>query len=72
MKEFKEINFSPYATNVLDWQYEEGLITKDGRNVMIKRYNMEFIITIGKEEYRTYTNVEASYILNKNQTGTLV
>ena len=69
----REINFSPFATNVLDvvkWPY---LCTPDGRKVEVERNGMSFAIIIdGKTITDSADNLGASYILNSNQVGRMV
>jgi hypothetical protein len=66
---FKEINFSPFATNVIDCIGRNDLITQDGRLVSILRNMTEFVIIIDGEIHRTKDNVTASKILNDCPVG---
>ena len=67
---FTEINFSPFASNVLDYVNAEGLQTIRGEKVTISRDRLEFVITVdGKEAGRTDDNLSASYILNSMEVG---
>ena len=69
MKTHHEINFSPFATNVLDWVDKSGLQTPDGQPVHITRNGMAFVIWFKGDKRETYDNLEASYILNSNEVG---
>ena len=64
-----EINFSPFATNVLDWVDKPGLTRPDGTPVKVTRDRSVFVITIGEKRLTASSNVEASYILNSCQAG---
>ncbi len=58
------INFSPYATNILD-AINIPLITADGKSVVIRRVGNLFVIYVDGEVYReTDDNISASYTLN--------
>jgi len=65
----EEINFSPYATNVLDCLDRTDLSTPYGDKVNIKMVGMEFEIEIGDRLFTAYSNTEASYILNSFEVG---
>lgn len=59
------INVSPYATNVLDL-INIPLKDFDGREIIVRRQYMDFVIYIdGKEYNRTNDNLSASYMLNQ-------
>ena len=69
-KTFVEINFSPYATNVLDWIGRPGLFAKNGDSVMVNRSGGGFIIYVnGVEIVKTDYNTAASFELNRRQVG---
>lgn len=69
---FSEINFSPFANNVLDWIDRPNLVTFDGRPVKLTRNGMKFIVVIGEEKvYEGTSNLSASYALNMNRVGEL-
>ena len=63
------VNFSPFATNVIDMIGADNLKTAGGLPVTISRGNYGFTITIGDQVYRTDDNLYASYILNMNDVG---
>ena len=65
----QEINFSPYANNVLDFIDRKNLVTPQGDIVRITRDGMKFKIMIGNMPFYTYYNIQASYILNSAQVG---
>lgn len=71
MRTHKEINFSPFATNVLDHVYDENLTTPNGDKVLIgQETNGDFYIRINGELIGHHlSNLEASYILNTNCVG---
>ena len=64
-----EINFSPFATNVIDCIERDDLITPDGKSVQIKQSGLGFVITIGTVISDILDNLSASYLLNTNQVG---
>ena len=64
-----EINFSPFATNVIDVIERTDLVTPAGLPVSIKRNSYGFVIDIGGLHYETNDNLQASRILNTNQVG---
>jgi len=63
------INFSPFATNVLDVIERNDLFTPNGTHVTIRRASYGFVIDIGQKHYETNDNLQASYILNIHETG---
>ncbi len=67
-----EINFGPFATNVLDSVGRKDLCTSDGQKVEIRHYCPSgFTIYIGRAKVCEYVdNLQASYILNMAQVGT--
>ena len=65
----KEINFSPYANNVLDFIDRDDLVTPTGEAVSITRQGMDFKIQIGAHHSIAYSNHDASYVLNTHQVG---
>ena len=68
-KIFHEINFSPFATNVLDVIGDSTLCRSDGTAVAVERRNGGFEIRIGANVRWTDDNAAASYILNMAQVG---
>lgn len=65
-----EINFSPFATNVLDAIDRTDLVTPEGTPVRIRQSSSCcFVIDIGPAHYETRDNLVASCILNTNQVG---
>lgn len=59
------INFSPYATNVLDY-IGVLLVSKDGRQVIVRRSGMGFVVDVeGETPYYTDYNTSASALLNQ-------
>lgn len=65
-----EINFSPYANNILDFTERNDLITPKGERVSITNlYGRGFKIAIGEHEFMTQDNWEASFVLNSAQVG---
>ena len=66
---FREINFSPFANNVLDFVGRNDLVTSAGERVLLSRSGLDFIIAIGYLKWETDDNIEASYILNSCQVG---
>lgn len=70
LESFNEINFSPFASNVLDYVGREDLCTVGGAKVTIKRPGMSFEISIeGESKYVTDSNLDASSYLNRKQVG---
>ncbi|MEN6317867.1 MAG: hypothetical protein ABFD82_03785 [Syntrophaceae bacterium] len=69
MKTFKEINFSPFATNVLNCLGSDDLVTANGVKAKISQYGSDFIVTIGDTVYDGLSNIDASYVLNMNGVG---
>lgn len=65
----QEINFSPYANNVMDFIDHGNLVTPKGDKVRITRRGTQFIIVIGEKVHSTSYNAQASYILNSAQVG---
>lgn len=71
-KTFREIVFSPFATNVLDWVDKPGLVTKDGRPVEIHMPTTNFVILVdGQRTYVGPDNLWASNKLNRYPVGVL-
>lgn len=69
--EFHEINFSPFATNVLDCIGVTNLYTRTLRHVQIKQFN-NFVVEIdGKSVFSSDDNVAVSYFLNSQGVGYL-
>jgi hypothetical protein len=66
----KEINFGPFATNVLDVVDRRDLVTPTGEEVTVRVCSRGFVIDIGNTRYETKDNLQASYILNTHQVGT--
>ena len=67
---FHEINFSPYATNVIDCRGREDLCTIDGLDVDIKlTVGSGFTIVVGNHKHDNLNNLSASYLLNSLQVG---
>ena len=67
---FREINFGPYANNILDFIDRTDLVTPKGSPTRITRPGMDFVILInGLPVVSTIDNVEASYVLNYYQIG---
>jgi len=66
----KEINFSPFATNIIDCCNRDDLCTPSGIQVTIKNLTGGFTVYIGTNQWDDLSNAEASYILNSNQVGT--
>ncbi len=64
-----EINFSPYANNVLDYVGRMDLETADGRYVLVQRDGVNITVIIDDVRYEKLSNVQASYVLNCNQAG---
>jgi hypothetical protein len=70
---FREINFSPFAKNVLDYVGREGLVTYTGQPVKIEKpLALAFTVTIGSATRRDLSNLDASYWLNSQPTGELI
>ncbi len=66
------LNFSPFATNVLDCVGRADLLTRDGRAVRIENHVRGFEIYLdGKLECETPINTSASYFLNSLEVGVL-
>jgi hypothetical protein len=70
-KTFHEINFSPFATNVLDVIGDKTLCRSDGTEVTVVRRNGGFEVHIGANVRWADSNAAASYILNMAQVGRL-
>jgi hypothetical protein len=68
MKEHRPINFSPYATNVLDC-LDYVLFTPDGIRVIVQQYGSGFNIRIGDSQFENLSNIDASSVLNANEAG---
>lgn len=74
--EHKEINFSPYATNVLD-VISKTLYTPDGRMVKVERHGLYFQVYMQENiedkrlvcAFETAGNIDVSYYLNSKQVG---
>jgi len=66
---FTEINFSPYAENIIDYVDNPNLSTPDGTKVRIHMFNLHFSIHIGDTVHEISDNLAASYLLNINQVG---
>jgi hypothetical protein len=66
---FHEITVSPFRTNALELVGRDDLVTRIGQKVIVDRSGMDFIISIGTRIYATDDNINASAILNQNETG---
>lgn len=67
----REINFSPFANNVLDYVGKDNLSTPGGQKVEIDRAGMGFRVKIGgKVVADKQDNLGASFALNMAQVGT--
>jgi hypothetical protein len=70
MSTHREINFSPFAVNVLDAVDDPTLCTPDGTPVKVGRRGMDFTIRIGGQLVTdTADNLDASCVLNCHQVG---
>jgi hypothetical protein len=69
---FHEINFSPFATNILDHVGSTHLATAGGEKVKIEQSMCgEFVVSIGAESFPRLSNLEASRLLNQRRAGIL-
>jgi hypothetical protein len=60
----KEINFSPFATNVLDMM-DKSLEDRNGRYIIIRSIGVKFgVFADGIKVYESDSNVSVSYFLN--------
>jgi hypothetical protein len=60
----KDINFSPFATNILD-MLEVPLVDHNGRDVIIRSVGTGFVVAIdGLKKFESWDNIEVSYFLN--------
>lgn len=69
---FREIDFSPFRNNVLDYVGRIDLQTPNGTEVQIKKdmFGGGFTVIIGSKTFGPkMSNVEASYVLNAHQVG---
>jgi len=68
--EYAKINWSPFATNVLDAQ-EFELCTPDGTPVDFHRDNMgrDFVLIVNGERLVTDDNLQMSYWMNQREIG---
>ncbi len=71
---FHEMNFSPFATNVIDCTARTDLCTPDGIGVKIEQdFAGLFTVTLGEGDkavrHDNLTNLRASYLLNSFQVG---
>ena len=69
-----EINWSPFATNPLDFVpgHEKNacrLVTPQGDTVIITQQGTDFVVTIGDQRIVTYGNINTCYLLNCRQVG---
>ena len=69
MTTFQELNFSPYACNVLDYVGRDGLVTANNQPVKIQHLTAGFVITIDYNQFTPMSNLDASYLLNSWQVG---
>jgi len=69
MKHYK-INWSPFATNVLD-AGEFDLCTPDGTPVDFHRSNGGFVLVINSKCFETSDNIQMSYWMNQFEIGGL-
>jgi len=58
------INWSPYATNPLDYVGSDNLVDFYNEPVRITRDGMDFIVTIGDKRTVTGSNLNTCYFLN--------
>ena len=70
--EMAEVNWSPRATNPLDfvtgwYETERELVSYSGKAVIISRYGTDFVVTIGDRREITGSNINTCYYLNLNE-----
>lgn len=71
--EFKQIIFSPFHSNVLDFVGKPGLVTRSGQAVTISRSGLDFSIQVENlKPYLTPDNIAASYFLNVHEVGEML
>lgn len=69
MNEYHKVNWSPFATNVLD-AGDYDLCTPDGEPVKFWRDGMgRFYLLIGDERWDTDNNLQMSYWMNQKEIG---
>lgn len=67
--EFNLINFSPFATNVLDCIGVKNLYTRKGEKVEINQFH-NFVIKINDVAvFSSGDNIAVSYFLNSQEVG---
>jgi hypothetical protein len=68
MTKHSKINWSPFATNVLD-AGEFDLCKPDGTPVDFHRSNGGFVLVIDGKRYETSDNIQMSYWMNQHEIG---
>lgn len=66
----KQINWSPFATNILDAE-EFDLCTESGDPVDFHRSGSFFVLVVNEKRFETDDNIQMSYIMNQLNIGGL-
>lgn len=68
-KRVKEINFSPFASNVLDY-IDTPLTNVYGDEIIVRESGRYFLVYVnGQMAFKSDDNIEISYFLNTNGAG---